>query len=65
MVWPAWLWIGTPLKFSVWLANRFATGTGLLYLWRRLRSRRHFWLWFILINACSISLLVLLLFWLR
>ena len=65
MVWPAWLWVGTRLKLSLWLANRLATGTSLLYLGRRLRSRRFFWLWFILINVCSLSLLALLFFWLR
>ena len=65
MAWPAWLWIGTRLKFSVWLANRAATSTSLLVLWKRLKSRRRFWFYFVLINLCSISVLVLILFWLR
>ena len=65
MVWPTWLWIGTPLKFSLWLMNRIATSTGVLYLWRRLRSRRHFWAWFVLVNTVSLGLLVLLFFWIH
>lgn len=65
MVWPSWLWIGTPFKFWLWLTNRLATGGGLWYLWRRLRSRRHFWLWFIVIQLLSVSVLVSLFFWLR
>ena len=63
MVWPGWLWIGTPVKFSLWLMNRIATGTGLLYLWRRVRSRWHFWAWFMLVNTVSLGLLAGLFFW--
>ncbi len=65
MVWPAWLWVGTRLKFSLWLANRLATWTGLVYLWRRLRSRRWFWLWVALANLVSLGVLVAVFFWLR
>lgn len=61
MVWPHWLWIGTPLKFSLWLLNRLATWTGLLYVWRRRRSKRLFWVWLILINAVSLGALLLVL----
>ena len=65
MVWPSWLWIGTPLKFFIWLGNRLLTWTGLYYVWTRFRSRRDFWLWFILINLTSMGGLILLLFWLH
>ena len=65
MVWPSWLWIGTPVKFSLWLLNRLATWTGLFYLWRRFRSQRLFWVWFAVINVASLSGLAILFFWLR
>ena len=65
MVWPSWLWIGTRLKFSLWLGNRLATWTGLLYLWRRWRARRWFWVWFVLVNLLSIAGLAAVLFWLH
>ena len=65
MVWPAWLWIGTRLKFSLWLANRLATWTGVGYLWRRLRSRRWFWLWMVLANLLSLGALAAVFFWLH
>ena len=65
MVWPAWLWIGTPFKFSLWLTNRLASGGGVWYLWWRWRAKRFFWLWVILINVVSWGGLILLFFWLR
>lgn len=65
MVWPAWLWIGTPLKFSIWLVNRIATWTGLYYFWSRLRASRVFWLWLVLINVLSWGALALLFFGLQ
>ena len=65
MIWPSWLWIGTPLKFFLWLLNRFATWTGLFYLWKRFRSRRGFWVWFTLINLASLAGLGMLFFWLQ
>ena len=65
MLWPSWLWIGTPLKFFLWAANRLATGTGLLYLWKRSQVKRRFWMWMILINLVSLGGLILLFFWLR
>ncbi len=65
MVWPAWLWIGTPLKFTLWLLNRFLTWTGVIYVWRRFRSRKHFWAWLVLLNAVSLGGLGLLFFWLH
>ena len=65
MVWPSWLWIGTRLKLSLWLANRLATWTGLVYLWRRLRSRRLFWLWVIIVNLISLGALAFLFLWLH
>ena len=65
MAWPSWLWIGTPLKFWLWLVNRLTTWTGLFYLWKRFRARRDFWAWVIAINVVSIGLLGLLFFWLH
>lgn len=64
MLGPLTLWIGTPLKLFLWVINRLATWTGLLYLWRRLRSRRRFWTWFIIINVASLGSLGLLVCWL-
>ena len=65
MAWFSWLWIGTPFKFALWLANRVATWTGLFFLWRRWQSRRHAWLWLLLLNAVSFGALALIFFWLR
>lgn len=65
MVWPSWLWVGTPLKVSLWVANRLATWTGLVYLWRRFRSHRWFWMWVVLANFISLGGLVFLFFWLH
>ena len=65
MPWPAWLWIGTPLKAGLWFGNRVFTWTGLLYFWKRFRSRRLFWLWVTLINAASLGSLGLLFLWLH
>lgn len=65
MIWPAWLWIGTPLKFSVWMTNRVATWTGSFYVWKRARSRRRVWMWLLLLNAVSLGALCLFLFWLH
>ena len=64
MVWPAWLWIGTRTKVSLWVLNRLATWTGLVYLWRRFRSRprRTFWLWMMVVNLVSLGGLALLFF---
>ena len=62
---PAWLWIGTPVKFSLWLANRLATWTGVAYLWRRFRSQRGVWMWLALLNVVSLGGLCLLFFWLH
>ena len=63
MLWPSWLWITTPVKFSIWLCNRIATWCGQFYLWKRIRSKRVFWV--VLINLCSLGILVLVFFWLR
>jgi hypothetical protein len=65
MVWPTWLWIGTPLKLSVWLVNRAATGTSMVYLWKTRRSRRSFLASALLLQAGSAALLIWLLFRLR
>lgn len=65
MIWPAWLSLASPLKLSLWIANRLATNTGVLYLWKRVRSRRTFWIGLVLINAVSIGGMALLLLWLR
>ena len=65
MIWPSWLWIGTPAKFFLWVGNRLATWTGSLYFWKRFRSRRAVWVWLLLINTVSLAALALLLFWLH
>ena len=65
MVWPSWLWIGTPLKFFLWLGNRLATWTGSFFLWKRWRARRRVWLWLILVNLMSFGALGVLFFWLH
>lgn len=65
MAWPVWLGIGTPLKFSLWLFNRLATWTGLLYLWKRWRAHRWFWWWVVVVNGASWGLLMLVFFWLH
>ena len=65
IIWPAWLGIGTPLKFSLWLVNRLATWTGLRYLWKRVRSRRWAWLWIVAVNGASLGFLMLVFFWLH
>ncbi len=65
MIWPAWFSFFSPLKFSLWAANRAATWTGLFYFWRKFRSQRFFWLWMTLINLASLGALALLFFWLH
>ena len=65
MAWPAWLWIGTRLKFGVWLSNRVATWVGSFYVWTRVNSRRKRWWWLAALNAVSLGALVLVLFWLH
>ena len=65
MIWPSWLWIGTPLKFFLWLSNRVATWTGSLYVWKRLRATRHVWWGLLVLNLVSWGGLCLLFFWLR
>lgn len=64
-MWPAWVGIGTPLTFSLWLVNRLATWTGLIYLWRRVRFRRFAWVWLSLINVASLGALGLVFYWLH
>ena len=66
MVWfPSWLWLGSPLKIKLWLANRLMTWTGVLYFWRRWRNHRWFWLWATLVNMVSVAALGILFFWLH
>ena len=65
MIWPSWLWIGSPLKFSLWLVNRLATWTGVIYMWRRFRAQRHVWLWLVLLNLVSLGVLGVVFFWLH
>ncbi len=65
MVGLSWLWISSPLKFSLWVVNRVATWTGVFYLWKRFRSTRHFWAWITLINVVSLCGLGLVFFWLH
>ena len=66
MLWPAWLNLGTPLKFSLWLGNRLATWTGMALVWKRQRAKRSFrlWLWLMAGNAVSFIALAGALFWL-
>ena len=66
MVWPAWLGLGTPLKFSLWLTNRLATWTGMALVWKRRRATRgvRLWLWLMAGNAVSFIALAVVLFWL-
>lgn len=65
MVWPSWLWVGTPLKFFLWLGNRCATWIGSFVLWRRWRERRRVWLRLFVINLLSLGGLSLVFFWLH
>ena len=65
MIWPSWLWIGTPLKVGLWVVNRLATWTGLVYLWKRFRARRLFWVYVLLINTVSLGVLGIVFFWLH
>ncbi len=65
IVWPTWLWIGTPFKLTLWLANRLATWTGLAYVWRRFRTQRHRWIWLTIINTVSLAALAAVFFWLH
>lgn len=65
MAWPSWLWVGTPLNFSLWWLNRLATWTGMLYLWKRFRSTQNVWVWLLLVNAVSLGGLCLVFFWLH
>ena len=65
MAWPAWLWIGTRVKFFLWAGNRVATGAGSFLFWKRYRSRRGIWAWLMLLNAFSISALICLFYWLH
>lgn len=62
---PAWLWIGTPFKFTLGLIVRVLTATGVAYNWKRLRASRFFWLWMIAINVVSFGLLGFLFYWLH
>ena len=63
--WPAWLWISTPFKFFLYFINRLLTATGLAYNWKRLRARRFFWVWLVVINGCSLGILFLFFYWLH
>ena len=65
MPWPAWLWVGTPLKLWVYLVNRLATWFGVYYLWRQRHARSRFWLRVVLINVLSLGALGLAFFWLH
>ena len=67
IVLPAWLWIGSRLKASLWLLNRLATWTGLAYLWKRRPSSqgRSFWVRATIINLLSLGGLILLFYVLR
>ena len=62
---PPWLWISTPLKFVLWLGNRLVTWTGSFLFWRRFRARRSVWMWLMLLNMMSLSVLGGLFFWLH
>ena len=54
---PAWLWIGTRLKFLSWLGNRIVTWAGSLVIWKRFRTKRWVWVGLLLLNLVSLSLL--------
>ena len=56
---PAWLWLGTRLKFVSWLGNRMVTWAGSLVIWKRFRAKKR-WLWagLLILNAVSLSLLI-------
>ena len=64
MAWPAWLWIGTRVKFFLWAANRLTTWAGSFVFWKPYRSRRGIWVWLMLLNLLSLSALALLFYWL-
>ena len=65
IAWPSWLLLSSPVKLVLWIANRLATWTGVFYLWRRFRAKPHFWVWLVLLNACSFGGLCLVFFWLH
>ena len=63
MIWPSWFaWVArlAPWKVVLWFGNRITTWVGLFHLWRRFRTRRFVWVWLLLVNAASLSLLVVL-----
>ncbi len=60
--WTAW-WIGTPVKFVLWLGNRLVTGFGLALVWRRFRSSRWVWPTLIVVNVVSLGGLALVIYW--
>ena len=65
MIWPSWLWIGTPVKFFLWFGNRLATWTGSFIFWKKFRANRKVWLGLMLINAVSLAGLGGVFYWLH
>ena len=65
MMLPPWLWIGTPLKFFLWLGNRLATWTGSWMLWKQQRSKRRLIVGLVILNAVSFGILGAVFFWLH
>jgi hypothetical protein len=65
MPWPAWLLLSSPLKIGLWVSNRVATGTSLYFSRRRVRGRRAFWVWCLLLNGASLVALAALFWWLH
>ncbi|MBI3996221.1 MAG: hypothetical protein HY352_01055 [Candidatus Omnitrophica bacterium] len=65
MLLPSWLWIGTPVKVVLWLANRLATWTGSWYFWKRFKGRRRLWLWLLALNALSFTALGGVFYWIH
>ena len=64
MIWPHWLWIGTPVKFWIWLSSRVTAGLGSFVLWKRHRSGRRLWARILLLNLLSWGALILVFLWL-
>ncbi len=59
---------GSPLRVVVWLGNRLATWTSLVWVWRGLRHRadrpRRFVVWMVVLNVVSYGALFAWLWWL-
>lgn len=58
----------SPLKLTLWMGNRLATWTGLLYVWRRVAHRPQRWrvflVWSVWINLLSLGVMAGVFYWL-